>query len=166
MSKSLLARIPLLTAFALIPSCVEGSDEPSADDLQTVDTEGEAIIGDEATGSLEIGAANAARTGSGTSSAAADCTDNKLCLWRLPDFAGERLELKPSLAAGCRGLGPYDFGNATSSWRNRSDRGWRLYTEAHCKGDRFVAPSGQTSAGMSDYWDNNIYSVCFGPDCP
>lgn len=164
MRKSLLARIPLLTAFVLVPSCVEGSDEPSESEPQAIDTEGEAMAGDEATGSDEIGAAKAAPTG--TSSAASDCDENKLCLWRLPDFAGERLELKPSLAAGCRGLGPYDFGNATSSWRNRSDRGWRLYTQAYCKGDRFIAPSGERAAGMSDYWDNNIQSVCYGPDCP
>jgi hypothetical protein len=43
MRKSLLARIPLLTAFVLVPSCVEGLDEPPADDPRPVDTASKGI---------------------------------------------------------------------------------------------------------------------------
>jgi hypothetical protein len=155
MPKPFLARILLLAAFALIPSCV--------DDPQTVGTEDEAIAGDETAGSRELGAANAAPTVAGVAS---DCGDNRLCLWRLPHFEGERQGLAPGLLGECRPLGPYNFVNSTSSWFNRSDKRWTLYTNSDCTGYSFVALSGERAAEMGDRWNNNIASVCYGPECP
>lgn len=164
MHKSSPARILLLTAFVLIPSCVEGSDGPSANDPQTADTEGEAMAGDETADSGELGAANVAPTGTVTTLGAWDCNADRLCLWRGIDFQGDRLELVPFNQ--CQNLGVYGFINATSSWFNRWSGLWTLYTDDNCKGSRFQATDGQSAAQMSAFWDNNIQSVCHGSGCP
>jgi Peptidase inhibitor family I36 len=164
MHKSFLARILLLAAFVLIPSCMEGLDGPSANDPQTVDTEGEAMAGDETAGSREIGTANVVPTGSGTTSAASDCHLERLCLWRGKNFEGEMLPLVKY--DKCQNLSVYAFGGATSSWFNHWNGLWTLYDGVNCTGPRFQAPSGQRAAEMPYIWDNNISSVCHGPDCP
>lgn len=165
MHKSFLARILLLAAFVLIPSCVEGSDGPSANDPQAVDTEGEAMAGDEFAGSREIGAANVAPTGAGTSLGAEDCTSGMLCLWRGKYFEGEMLPLVPFY--DCQKLTVYAFSNATSSWCNQSSGVWTLYRDGDCTGGKFHAPSGQCAGQMSDlYWDNQVSAVCYGSGCP
>lgn len=164
MHKSFLAGIMLLTAFALIPSCVEGSDGPSANDPQAVDTEGEAMAGDEAAASSEFGAPSVAPTGSVTTLGAWDCNSDRLCLWSGTSFQDVRLDLVPFNQ--CQNLGAYGFNNATRSWFNRWSGLWTLYTEGNCTGSRFQATDGQSASQMSTFWDKNISSVCHGSGCP
>jgi hypothetical protein len=164
MYKSFLSPILLLTAFVLIPSCVEGPDGPSATDPQTIGTEGEAMAGDEAEDSGELGAANVAPTGTVTTLGAWDCNADRLCLWSDTNFQGARLELVP--LNQCQNLGAYGFNNTTRSWFNRWSGLWTLYTDGNCTGSRFQATDGQSAFQMSTFWDKNISSICHGSGCP
>jgi hypothetical protein len=164
MRNSFVTGILFLIASFVIPSCVEGSDGPSANDPRAVDTEGESMAGDEAAGSRELESADvAAPSPSITILGAWDCNADRLCLWSEQQFQGARLELVPF---GCQNLGAYGFNNATSSWFNRWSGLWTLYTDGNCTGSRFQATDGQSAAQMSAFWDNNISSVCHGSGCP
>lgn len=137
-------------------SCAVELDEADEADEQS----SEALVGldDEATPTDDTNAV----ASDPNRSAASQCPRGKMCMWDYPNYGGLMLMTEQT---GCTNIPPA-MNNKCSSWWNRAYGTVHMYSGQSCMGAEVIAPPGTANPNVMGPMNNQMSSLCIGPNCP
>ena len=90
------------------------------------------------------------------------CPPGYMCMWDSPNYQGPMWGMQEP---GCTDVPP-SLNDKCSSWWNRSNWTWHMYSGPSCMGAEVIAPPGMATPDMMGPMNNEVSSICLGANCP